>query len=88
MVLFFFGGGRGRNWRHTQGNMPKVPGLSWLINNWSLPYKSPNLSGKIYSGSVDLQAILKSHQMVVHINLCQEFLAVFFLYLSPVTASV
>ena len=59
----------------------------WLYN-WSLPYKSPNVSSKIDSGRVDLQAILKSYQMVVDINLCQEFLPVFFLYLSPVTASV
>ena len=53
MVIFFGvwgggGGGRGRNRRHIQGNMPKVPGLSWLfIQLVSRPYKSPNLSGKI-----------------------------------------
>ena len=82
----FLGGvvGRGRNWRRIQGNMGYP---SWSYN-WSLPYKLPHLSGKIDSGKVDLQAILKSHLMVVHINLCQEFLAVFCLYLSPVTASV
>ena len=88
MVLFFFfvgGGGIGGIFKEI---CQKFQGYSGWLYNWSLPYKSPNLSGKIDSGRVDLQAILKSHQVVVHINLCQEFLAVFCLYLFPVTASV
>ena len=89
LLLFFFGGGgQGIGGIIFKEICQKSLGYSGWLYNWSLPYKSPNLSGKIDSGRVDLQAILKSHQMVVHINLCQEFLAVFCLYLFPVAASV
>ena len=91
LLLFFFcgAGARGKELEAYSSKMcQKFLGYPGWLYNWSLPYKSPNVSGKIDSGRVDLQAILKSYQMVVDINLCQEFLPVFFLYLSPVTASV
>ena len=85
IIIFFFaeggaGEGIGGIFKEICQKFLGYPG--WLYN-WSLP-----VSSKIDSGRVDLQAILKSCQMVVDINLCQEFLPVFFLYLSPVTASV
>ena len=81
IIIFFLGGGGEGIGGIFKEICQKFLGYSGWLYNWSLPYKSPNLSGKIDSGRVDLQAILRSHQAVVHINLCQEFLAVLCLYL-------
>ena len=81
VLLFFFfaeggaGEGIGGIFKEICQKFLGYPG--WLYN-WSLPYKSPNVSSKIDSGRVDLQAILKSCQMVVDINLCRSFCQYFF----------
>ena len=72
-LYYFLGGGGGEGIEGIFKEIcQKFLGYPGWLYNWSLPYKSPNLSGKIDSGRVHLQAILKSHKMVVHINLSQE----------------
>lgn len=55
MVLFFFWGGGGEGIGGIFKEVcQKFLGYSGWLYNWSLPYKSPNLSGKIDSGRVHL----------------------------------
>ena len=80
MALLFFFLRRGARGKELEAYSRKYAKSSWVILvgyttglSWS-----PNVSGKIDSGRVDLQAFLKSYQMVVDINLCQEFFASIF----------